>query len=125
MTAEAEAFDRRYDLVVASSSLQYSEDWREVSSRLAGAGAMLFVTRLPIVHHAPSFVMLQRAARHGYDTEYLGWALNRRELLDHMTNRGMELLREFLIHEPTPVRGAPEHPEQRGFLFRPAASAVR
>ena len=110
--------------MLSSSSLQYIEDWRKTASRLAGAtSSYLFVTRLPIVHHEASFVVVQRAHRYGYGTEYLGWHLNRQEFLDHMERERMSLVREFLIQEMPHVRRAPEQGEQRGFLFRPAGGA--
>src|SRR5262249_44788363 len=74
--------ERRYDLVVASSSLQYGEDWRGTLAGLARATSdFLYVTRVPLAVQVPSFVVIQRAQRHGYGTEYLGWVLNRDELL--------------------------------------------
>jgi putative methyltransferase (TIGR04325 family) len=113
------ALARRYDLVLASSSLQYSRDWRGTLAGLAAAAAgYLYVTRLPVVRRAPSFVVVQRPHRYGYHTEYLGWFLNREELLGHARGLGVELVREFLIQERPAVPGAPEQPEYRGFLFR-------
>ncbi|NEO52981.1 MAG: methyltransferase, TIGR04325 family [Okeania sp. SIO3B5] len=117
---DEDCFKKNYDLVVASSSLQYSENWREVAKKLAAAtDSYLYITRLPIVHQAESFVVLQRAYKYGYGTEYLGWFLNRKELLNYMGSLGMELVREFLVAERFPVSGSPETAEGRGFLFRP------
>jgi len=119
-TEDETCLRRGYDLVLASSSLQYSEDWRGTVARLAAAAKpYLFVTRMPIVHREPSFVVIQRAYRYGYDTEYPGWFLNRGEFLDHLRSLGMKLVREFLIQEIPVVHRAPERGEQRGFLFRP------
>ena len=115
-------FARRYDLVVASSSLQYSEDWAQVLERLAQATKRyLFVARLPIVLRSPSFVVLQRTARYGFGTEYLSWALNRDEFLSTAARSGQELVREFLVGYRPSVKNAPEQDESRGFLFRPIA----
>ena len=117
---DADCFTRQYDLVYVSGSLHYSENWRETVSRLASVtDRYLFITRLPIVSSAPSFVVVQRPYRYGYDTEYIGWFLNRREFLDHVLGTGMELVREFLINERPIVRNAPEQCGYRGFLFRP------
>jgi putative methyltransferase (TIGR04325 family) len=113
--------DRTYDLVLASSSLQYREDWRGTLAGLARAtGGWLFVTRLPVVRRVPSFVVVQRPSAHGYHTEYAGWFLNRGELLDEGARLGLALEREILIDERAVVAGAPEACEYRGFLFRPA-----
>ena len=112
-------FKRTYDLVLASSSLQYSEDWTGTVTQLASASRpYLYVTRLPIVHRAASFVVIQRPYQHGYKTEYLSWFLNRQEFLNYMNSLGMDLVREFLIQERPFVHGAPEQGESRGFLFR-------
>jgi putative methyltransferase (TIGR04325 family) len=111
--------DRRYALVVASGSLQYAEDWRGLLARLgAAAHPYLYVTRLPVALHAPSFVVVQRPYAYGYDTEYLGWVLSRGELLEAAEGALLRLEREFLLVDEAEVAGAPESPVQhRGFLF--------
>lgn len=118
---EDESFlERSYDLVLVSASLQYSEEWSHDFGQLASvAEDYLYVTRLPVVFHSPSFVVLQRAYRYGYDTEYLGWFFNREEFLQCASDAGMNLIREFLIMEKPFVPGAPEQGEYRGFLFQP------
>jgi putative methyltransferase (TIGR04325 family) len=117
---EEECFAQTYDLVLASSSLHYSEDWKGVAQRLALATrSYLYITRFPIVHRLTSFVVVQRPYRYGYQTEYLCWFLNREEFLTHMSAVGMELIREFLIQERPHVHKAPDQGEYRGFLFRP------
>ena len=114
--------ERRYDLVLASGSLQYSEDWPRTLAGLGrAAGEYLYVTRLPVARAAPSFVVLQRAYDYGYETEYVGWVLNRDELLRAAASAGLELVREFLLEARFSAAGAPEDPVgHRGFLFRPA-----
>lgn len=109
------ALDGRYELVVASSSLQYAEHWRALLERLAAAAERyLHVARVPVALHAPSFVVIQRPYVHGYDTEYLGWVLNRDELLA----AAPALAREFLLDARFSAVGAPEDPiDHRSFLF--------
>jgi putative methyltransferase (TIGR04325 family) len=121
--ADRSCLERRYDLVLASGSLQYGEDWSTLLGDLAGAAAdLLFVTRLPVALEAPSFVVLQRAHRYGYDTEYLGWVVNRDDLLTAAPGSGLTLVREFLLSAWFSAPGAPEAPvEHRGYLFRRAA----
>jgi putative methyltransferase (TIGR04325 family) len=120
-TAES-ALAGQYDLVVASSSLHYSENWRGTLAGLARAtNRYLYVTRQPFVEMAPSFVVVQRPHRHGYLTEYPGWFLNRGDFLAAAAENGLELLREFLIDERPFVAGAPEQADYRGFLFRTAS----
>ncbi len=110
------SLDRRYDLVVASSSLQYEPEWKSLLGRLAAAAERhLYVARVPVALRAESFVVIQRPYVHGYDTEYLGWVINRRELLEAA---GLPLAREFLLDARFSADGAPESPvEHRSFLF--------
>lgn len=115
---------RRFDFVLASGSLHYAEDWRATVVDLARAtDDYLFVTRLPVAHHAPSYVFVQRAYRQGYGTEFLSWCINRGALLECAQAEEMELVREFVIGEQPQIYRAPEPCEYRGFLFRCAAKA--
>lgn len=111
--------DRKYDLVYASGSFQYTRDWSELFGKLAGAtGEFLAVNRIPIVDGVPSFVFVQRAYAYGYDTEYLGWCFNRNELLEAARAAGLVAVREFLYEPLGFINAAPEQPQYRGFLFR-------
>jgi putative methyltransferase (TIGR04325 family) len=111
--------DRRYDLVLASSSLQYAEDWSGLLARLAGAaGRYVFLTRVPLVRKSPSFVVLQRATRRGLGTEYLSWVFNRDALIGRAESLGLELVRELLLGFAPHVYGAPEQDQTRALLFR-------
>jgi putative methyltransferase (TIGR04325 family) len=112
--------DRTYDLVLSSSSLQYAPDWRGALERLARAtGRYALVTRLPVARRVPSFVVLQRAHAYGYETDYLGWAINVDELLETARGAGLELVRELLVPAWFTAEGAPETPTgHAGFLFR-------
>ncbi len=85
------------------------------STRLArSAERYLYLARVPIALEAPSFVVIQRPYVHGYDTEYLGWVLNRGELLA----AAPPLAREFLLDARFSAAGAPEEPvDHRSFLF--------
>ncbi|HEY3669890.1 MAG TPA: methyltransferase, TIGR04325 family [Acidimicrobiia bacterium] len=111
--------DRTYDLVFVSSALQYTEEWRPLLHRLAGAvNGRLLLSRVPIVHHHASFVVLQRAHTYRFETEYLGWVFNQQELLDVASDAGVQLTREFVIGHQPDVVGAPEQDEAWSFLFR-------
>ncbi len=110
---------RRYDFVLASGSLQYSEDWERVLRALANATkGFVLVSRLQVVDLVPSFVFLQRAYAFGYNTEYLSWCINRHVLLTEACNSGLELVREFVIGENIEIAYAPERCSTRGFLLR-------
>jgi len=121
--SDAEAFAGRYDLVMASSSLQYVQDWGSTLKQLVGSSTRyVFITRQPFVVRSPSFVLIQRPFAHGYNTEYAGWALNRNEFVDAAERAGCALRREFLTGEDPFVPGAPEQPSYRGFLFERTSS---
>jgi putative methyltransferase (TIGR04325 family) len=114
--------DRQYELVFASGSLQYSQDWSNVFSRLAAAASnYLLITRLPTVKTVPSYVFIQRPYLHGYNTEYLAWCLNRDEFMHVAQATGMQLMREFLVGDNHPIPNAPERCEYYGFLFKKPA----
>jgi putative methyltransferase (TIGR04325 family) len=109
--------DRKYDFILASSSFQYTQNWTELLKKLAQSTAgHLFITRQPIVHEVPSYVMVQRPY-YRYQTEYLGWCLNRQELLQCADSLGLKLIREFYIGEKPFIFIAPESCEYWGFLF--------
>lgn len=121
-TEDATALKQRYDLVIASGSLQYFRDWRACLQGLAGAtDRFMLVTRLPILSVAGSYVAVQRPYRRGYQTAYPGWFLQRDELLASVDHLGLKLDREFLVQEHAFVPRAPEQPQFRGFLFAVAA----
>jgi putative methyltransferase (TIGR04325 family) len=121
--SDDECLNGSYDFVMASSSLHYSQNWEQVFSKLARAATKyLLVTRLPTVVEAQSFVFLQRPYAFGYDTEYLGWCLNRDSFLMEADKLGLILVREFAIGQRPPIFGAPEQAVSRGFLFRAAPS---
>jgi putative methyltransferase (TIGR04325 family) len=109
----------KYDFVLASSSLQYSQGWSSTLESLARSttGYML-VTNMPFVRHSPSFVFVQRPYRYGYNTEYLGWCLNREEFLECAERAELKLVRELIIGHRPYIHHAPEQNEYRGYLFR-------
>ncbi|MCB0057340.1 MAG: methyltransferase, TIGR04325 family [Anaerolineales bacterium] len=118
----------RYDLVMSSSSLQYTEDWQaQLQDLCAVTTDLLFITDLPIVRKTPSFVFIQRPYRHGYDTEYLGWCINESDLLTVAHSAGLGLRREFVVGFNPVITNAPEQNSYRGYLFQrsPAAPAPR
>lgn len=112
-------FSRDYDLVLASSSIWYEEDWRSVVRKLASVSRnYLYVARMLFIDRAGSYVAVQRPKAMGYDTEYLCWVFNRTEFIDCVTECGMELVREFILSDGPHIHRAPEQGDMRGFLFR-------
>ncbi len=113
-------FNRNYDLILASASLQYSQNWAGDLQTLANStGNYIFITRLPVVLHSDSFVMVQRPYHYNYNTEYLGWCFNRQVFLEQAKLAGLELKREFILGDNIIIKGAPEECEYRGYLFKP------
>jgi putative methyltransferase (TIGR04325 family) len=110
---------RTYDFVFASSSLHYSEDWRETLRRLASAAprGRLFITRIPVTFESPSYVFVQRPYAWGFGTEYAAWCFNRREFLAAAESLGLVRVWEFITGERAEITGASEVAEFRGFLF--------
>jgi putative methyltransferase (TIGR04325 family) len=109
----------RFDLVISSSSLHYFRLWRETACALADrTEQFLHVARLQTVESSPSFVVRQRPYGQPYNTEFVSWFINRRELIECIERAGLELVREFVFAEDWKVKGAPEQGECRGFLFK-------
>lgn len=117
--SDESCLSRVYDFVLASTSLHYSEDWPRVIENLARITVgYLLVTQLPVVHQAPSYVFVQRPYRYQYNTEYLGWCLNRAEFLQCAEQSGLELIREFVTGQQPQIAHAPEPCQYQAFLFR-------
>lgn len=124
-SSDTTVLSRKFDLVFASSSLQYCRNvWKKLAE-LAVLGNWVCITRMPFVSQAKSYVILQRAHRYGYGTEYLGWVLNRNEVITHMQLLGYELRRTFRVGGAPRVPGVPEQPEYRGYLFKHSDSVAR
>ena len=115
------ALSGSYDLVYASSSLQYVRDLYPLLAKMAKTGSRwIMICRMPFVDRADDFVVVQRPQRYGYDTEYTGWFLNRNRFVNFMQQHGYTLDREFLNDERPTVENAPEQCSYRGFLFERA-----
>lgn len=112
-------FNQKYDFILASSSLHYEKDWKKLINCLAqSTKGHLLVTYQPFVEKKPSFVFIQRPYQYGYQTEYLGWCLNKTEFLDEATKAGLGCIREFIIGYSPFIKGAPEQNQYKGFLFQ-------
>jgi len=117
-SSDEECLEREYDLVVASGSLQYWEEWQHLAQRLArSTSRYLLLTSVPVIERAASFVFLQRAHSFGYETEYLGWCFNRHELVSAVEAGGLRLVRELIVGYRPPIAGAPEQNVFKGFVF--------
>ncbi len=114
-------FSQKYDFILASSSLHYEKNWKKLVHNLAqcinGRGHLL-VTYQPFVEKSSSFVFIQRPYQYGYQTEYLGWCLNKMEFLDGASKAGLHCIQEFIIGYCPSIKGAPEQNQYMGFLFQ-------
>ena len=115
-SSDESCLTRRYDFVLAATSLHYSEDWRRVLAALARAArGYLMLTRLPCHPDGPAYVYRHRAL----GSEFLSWSFPAGELLGCAGDAGLTLVREFLLDEaPQPIRGAPSPSTLRAYLFR-------
>jgi putative methyltransferase (TIGR04325 family) len=103
-----------FDLVMVNGSLQYLGEWRHFLTRAAAATSRtLFLTRVPVVQRAAPYAARQSE----YGTEMIHWQFNERQLLTAIQDTGLTLVREVLVGGSPFVRGAPEQPEMRGWLF--------
>jgi putative methyltransferase (TIGR04325 family) len=107
--------ERDYDLVMMTGSIPYMEDWADVLRRIARSiKGYLFISRLPVVEHSPSFVAIQRL----YNSQMLHQQINQTELLETVGETGLTLVREFVVGDRPYIKGAPEQCEVRGWLFK-------
>lgn len=119
--ADDACLERRYDLVLASNSIQYTEDWQGLLARLGRACRRhLLVTRVPLTDDRESFVLRQYGERYGYHTDYPGWVLAARALSAAAERAGLEVVREFSLGSPPDVAGTPGSVYHGGFLMRRA-----
>jgi putative methyltransferase (TIGR04325 family) len=117
--SDDECFSRHYDLVMASNSMQYIEDWKATLRRLREAtDKWLLITCLETVSRTPRFVVVHRPFQYGAQTRFWSWVFNRSEFLAHMKGLDVILDREFLAGGKQRYKNAPEDSERVGFLFR-------
>ncbi|MDA8117612.1 MAG: methyltransferase, TIGR04325 family [Actinomycetota bacterium] len=103
-----------YQLVYASSSVQYERDWRKLVADLCLASVRsLFVTRTPFVYDYPAYVTIQRA----YKTAYPGWVFNYHEFVTEVARNAFSLKEVFINGPGIPVRGVMRPNVHLGLLF--------
>lgn len=112
--------DRDYDLIMITGSLPYIQDWAELLQRISDSvNEYLYVARLPIVEHGPSFLAIQRI----YNSQMLHQQLNQTAFLEAVKKTGLALVREFVVGDRPYIKGAPEQCEIRGWLFKKEAAS--
>lgn len=111
--------NNQYDLVMASSSIWYEDDWKIGVDKLCKFKTnYLYITRMIFISEHASYVAIQRPKLMGYDTEYLFWIINREEFTDYINQKGFSLIREFEFGEVPPIFKGPEQGTMKGFLFK-------
>ncbi len=106
---------RKYDLVMINGSLQYLENWQQFLRDISeSVGDYLFLTRVPVIEKADSFVAVQNI----YGTHMLHGQFNQNDLLQVVKDTGLTLFREFVVGDRPYIKNAPEQCELRGWLFR-------
>lgn len=113
--------ERRYDLVMFSSSLQYLPEWQH-RLRLAATATRhyLFLSDVPTVRAVPTYMATERS---GGRTN-LHYQINQSELIQTVEAAGLRIAREFTMGPYPVVARAPEQPTCKGWLFhRPAGDA--
>lgn len=124
--SDDKCLDNRYDLVMVNGSIGYFKEWKDVLARLCDAAdRYLFLTRVLTVPHSPSFVVLQRTDVYGYNSDMLTQVLNEDEVLSVVRDRGLTLVREFVVGEGPTIVDAPEQCRDCGWLFERAQPATR
>jgi putative methyltransferase (TIGR04325 family) len=117
--------NKRYDLVMVNGSLGYFKEWKDVLAGLCDSvGKYLFLTRVLTVRRSPSFVVLQRTEVYGYNSDMLTQVLNEDEVMSVVRDRGLRLVREFVVGEGPTIVGAPEQCRDCGWLFERAQPAT-
>jgi putative methyltransferase (TIGR04325 family) len=112
--SDQRCLDREYDLVVVNGSLQYMEAWDGfLASAAQSVRRYLLLIRVPVVQESERYAAIQSA----YGTKMIHWQFNERELLGVMRSTKLRLVREMLVGGSPYIRGAPEQPEMRGWLF--------
>ena len=112
------ALSRSYDFVLASSAVHYVRDpYAKIAELCAASGQRLLITRTPVLEHGDDVLVVQRPHRYGYITEYAGWMMNRRRLIESVEAQGFRLERQFLVGEQPYLPDMEEQAQYYGFLF--------
>jgi putative methyltransferase (TIGR04325 family) len=108
-----DCFNRSFDLVMFSSSLQCLPNWQDILV-LAGKSTFryLLLSDIPTVRGVPSYVATHRSA----GQTHLQMQLNRAELTAAVERAGLRLVREFAMGAHAPIVNAPEQPMCVGWL---------
>ena len=94
----SEILDSGADVVLASCSLQYLENWQEML-RLFRASPWLILDRVPLVEHATDLIDIQVVPASYTDTRYQGWKFAASSWLPRLKEAGFELVWRWIVPE--------------------------
>ncbi len=86
------------DVVFASGSLQFIEDWRAMVQHFGGAPYLL-LDRLPLVDHPHDLIAIQVVPAAYTDTRYPGWKFAAGSWLPRLAKAGFEPVLHWLVPE--------------------------
>ena len=86
------------DLVLASCSLQYLENWPQMLKRF-GAAPWLVLDRVPLIEHPTDLIDIQVVPASYTDTRYPGWKFASSSWLPRLAEAGFELIMQWLVPE--------------------------
>lgn len=113
---EEQALGETYDLVIASASLHYEQDWKHRFQSLCRAARSVFLfARQPTLLNTPSFVAEQGA----YGTVFTCWILSEREIFEQAVEARAEVRLRAFSGDGAAIAGAAEAPVFRSYLLRP------
>jgi len=123
ISSDEVAFNRTYDLIFCSSTLQYQEDWKCLFRKMISASdRYIYIARLPVVNNTKDFIVIQRPYSHGYDTEFLIWVFNKKGFIAWAEMAGLTLVKEFIVSDHPFINGAKEQGMEVSLLFEKSPS---
>jgi putative methyltransferase (TIGR04325 family) len=93
-----EILDAGVDIVLASCSLQYIENWQTML-KLFCAAPWLLLDRVPLVDHPVDLIDIQVVPASYTDTRYPGWKFAASSWLPRLKESGFELMFQWLVPE--------------------------
>lgn len=93
-----EALDNGVDVVIASCSIQYVEDWRGMLN-LFSVAPWLILDRVPLVNHPEDLIDIQVVPASYTDTRYPGWKFSASNWLPRLKQLGFEPVYQWIVPE--------------------------
>jgi len=120
--SDLEQADTDYQLVYASSSIQYIKNWQNLIAHLCKiSNRYIFITRTPFVLNHSPFIAVQKA----YGTEYPGWVFNFHDFVKELQGHDMRLSEVFINGRGNPVKASGEMNIHLGLLFEKSIDKVK